>query len=68
VTGAVVDHKLIEALVHPPPYGPDGDGDATKDTDYREKVDLVIDTFARNGGELGEAAGAVKAFREARGA
>ncbi|CAE6394881.1 unnamed protein product [Rhizoctonia solani] len=52
VRKAIVDHKLIEALVEPQPYGPDGDGDATKDGDYREKVLQTIDTFVGNGGEV----------------
>ncbi|ELU37497.1 hypothetical protein AG1IA_08468 [Rhizoctonia solani AG-1 IA] len=68
VRKAIVDHKLIEALVEPQPYGPDGDGDATKDGDYREKVLQTIDTFVGNGGEVGDAAGAVSRFKEARGA
>jgi hypothetical protein len=68
VRRAIVEHKLIEALVQPSPYGPDGDGDAKEDADYREKVLQTIDTFVRNGGEVGNAAGAVSAFRQARGA
>ncbi|KAJ1300687.1 hypothetical protein OPQ81_002334 [Rhizoctonia solani] len=68
VKKAIVDYKLIQALVQPPPYGPDGDGDATLDADYREKVLQTIDTFVRNGGELGDVEGRVSAFREARGA
>ncbi|KAH7333621.1 nucleotide exchange factor Fes1-domain-containing protein [Rhizoctonia solani] len=68
VKKAVVDHKLIQALVQPPPYGLDGDGDATQDADYREKVLQTVDTFVHNGGELGDAAGSVSAFRQARGA
>lgn len=68
VQKAVTDHKLIRALVQPPPYGPDGDEDATKDSDYREKVFQVLDTFSQSGGELGDAEGAVRVFREARGA
>ncbi|KAL5637521.1 hypothetical protein ACGC1H_004068 [Rhizoctonia solani] len=68
VRQAVVDHKLIQALVQPPPYGPHGDGDAVQDPDYREKVLQTVDTFVRNGGELGDAAGSVAAFKQARGA
>ncbi|CAE6534730.1 unnamed protein product [Rhizoctonia solani] len=44
VRKAVTEHKLIQALVQPPPYGPDGDGDATLDADYREKVLQTVDT------------------------
>ncbi|CAE6489117.1 unnamed protein product [Rhizoctonia solani] len=68
VKKAVLDHKLIEALVQPPPYGPNGDGDATQDRDYREKVLQTVETFVSNGGELGDAAGSVSAFEQARGA
>lgn len=68
VLKAVTDHKLIQALVQPPPHGPNGDEDATKDHDYREKVLQVLDTFSQNGGELGDTEGVVVAFREARGA
>ncbi|CAE6368716.1 unnamed protein product [Rhizoctonia solani] len=68
VRRAVVDHKLIQALVQPPPYGPDGDGDAYQDADYREKVLQTVDTFVQHGGELGDAAGSVSAFKQARGA
>ncbi|CAE6452456.1 unnamed protein product [Rhizoctonia solani] len=68
VKKAVMDHKLIHALVQPPPYGPHGDGDAVQDHDYREKVLQTVDTFVRNGGELGDAAESVAAFKQARGA
>jgi hypothetical protein len=66
VRAAMVEHGLILALVQPPPYGADGDGDATIDADYREKALMALDTFERNGGALGDAAQAVAAFREAR--
>ncbi|CAE7060162.1 unnamed protein product [Rhizoctonia solani] len=68
VKKAVVEYKLIQALVEPPPYGPDGDGDAAQDPEYREKVLQTVDTFVRNGGKLGDAAERVSAFRQALGA
>lgn len=66
VRAAVAKHGLVLAMVQPPPYGVDGDGDASKDADYREKVQMALETYARNGGVFGEAEGAVTAFREAR--
>lgn len=63
VRAALAEHGLILALVQSPPYGADGDGDATQDGDYREKVLTTLDTYVRNGGSLGPAEQAVAAFR-----
>lgn len=63
VRAALAEHGLILALVQSPPYGADGDGDASQDADYREKVLTTLDTYVRNGGSLGPAEQAVAAFR-----
>ncbi|KAF8596944.1 Fes1-domain-containing protein [Ceratobasidium sp. AG-I] len=63
VQAALAEHGLIQALVQSPPFGADGDGDAAKDGDYREKVLVTLDTYVRNGGSLGSAEQVVAAFR-----
>lgn len=63
VRAALAEHGLIQAMVQSPPYGADGDGDAARDGDYREKVLVTLETYVRNGGSLGSAEQAVAAFR-----
>ncbi|KAG9125930.1 hsp70 nucleotide exchange factor fes1 [Ceratobasidium sp. 392] len=66
VRTAIADHGLISALVQPPPYGTDGDLQATDDADYCDKALMALDTYEGNGGDFGDAKQAVAEFRQAR--